>query len=262
MECKYTEIIRNLSGFYYLCMNNHRTMNVAIIGYGKMGRMIEKILQERGHAIGMVVDVDNACYFTPESLQGIDVAIEFSAPEAAFGNVCTCIEARVPVVCGTTAWLDRYAEAEALCRERGGAFFYASNYSIGVNLTFRLNRILARMMNPFGQYDVTIEEVHHTQKKDAPSGTAITMAEGVLEGLDRKTEWVGRTTTEPGELEVVAIRRSVVPGTHTVTYESDCDYISLTHSAKSREGFARGAVAAAEFICGKKGIFTMDDMLA
>ncbi len=236
-------------------------MNVALIGYGKMGREIEKILVARGHQVGLIVDVDNAGDLCAEKMRGIDVAIEFSAPDAAFGNVCRCIEAGVPVVCGTTAWFDRLTEAKALCIKKNGAFFYATNYSIGVNLAFRLNQALARMMAPFGQYDVTIEETHHTQKKDAPSGTAITLAEGILENLDRKTRWVAHTTTEPEELEITSVRRSVVPGTHVVTYESDCDYITLTHCAKSRTGLAQGAVAAAEFLAGRTGVYTMDDLL-
>ncbi len=235
-------------------------MNVALAGYGKMGHEIEKVLISKGHTVGLIVDAGNAGDLVPEKLRGIDVAIEFSTPGTAFGNVCRCIEAGVPVVCGTTAWLDRLEEVKTLCDRVGGAFFYASNYSIGVNIAFRINRLLARMMNPFEQYDVTLEETHHTQKKDAPSGTAITMAEAITEEIGRKTRWVNATTTVPGELEIASIRRSVVPGTHTVTYESDCDLITLTHCAKSRAGFAQGAVAAAEYLIGRKGVHTMDDM--
>ena len=236
-------------------------MKVALIGYGKMGREIEKILLERGHTVVLIVDENNPGDLNPTRLKEVDVAIEFSTPRTAYDNVTRCIECGTPVVCGTTAWLDRYDEAAALCREKHGAFFYASNYSIGVNIFFKINRELARLMNRFGEYDVTIEEVHHTQKKDAPSGTAITIAEGILEELGRKAKWVDGSTTVPDELEIASIRRSVVPGIHTVTYESEADVLSFTHTAKSRRGFAVGAVLAAEFLCGKEGIFTMDDLM-
>ena len=226
-----------------------------------MGHEIERILLERGHSVPLIIDISNPGDLNAENLKNVDVAIEFSTPSTAFDNIRKCLEAGTPVVCGTTAWLDRYDEAVALCKETGGAFFYASNYSIGVNVFFKINRELARLMNRFAEYDVTIEEVHHTQKKDAPSGTAITLAEGVLEGLERKQTWICGTTTVPEELEIGAIRRSVVPGTHTVTYESPADLIAINHTAKSRVGFAMGAVAAAEFLCGKKGIYTMDDLM-
>lgn len=236
-------------------------MNIALIGYGKMGKEIEQILIARGHKIPLIIDIDNESDLTKENLSKVDVAIEFTTPQSAYGNIVKCLEAGTPVVCGTTAWLDRYDEVEKLCNKLDGTFFYASNYSIGVNIFFEINRHLARLMNRYSDYDVTIEEVHHTQKKDAPSGTAITIAEGILEGLERKEKWVCGTTTEPAELEITAIRRSVVPGTHTVTYESDIDQITMTHTAKSRRGLAMGAVAAAEFIDGKKGIFNMSDLM-
>ena len=209
----------------------------------------------------MIIDLNNTNDLDTAHLQKVDVAIEFTTPSTAYGNVVKCLEEGVPVVCGTTAWLDKLPEVEQLCKEKNGAFFYASNYSIGVNIFFEINRRLAQLMNRFGEYDVTIEETHHTQKKDAPSGTAVTLAEGVLENLDRKQKWVCGTTTVPEELEVVAIRRSVVPGTHTVTYESDVDALSITHMAKSRRGFALGAVLAAEFLHGKTGIFSMKDLM-
>ena len=215
----------------------------------------------RGHTIPLIIDLNNTNDLDAAHLQEVDVAIEFTTPSTAYGNVVKCLEAGVPVVCGTTAWLDKLPEVEQLCKEKNGAFFYASNYSIGVNIFFEINRRLAQLMNRFGEYDVTIEETHHTQKKDAPSGTAVTLAEGVLENLDRKQKWVCGTTTVPEELEVVAIRRSVVPGTHTVTYESDVDALSITHMAKSRRGFALGAVLAAEFLHGKTGIFSMKDLM-
>ncbi len=236
-------------------------MNVALIGYGKMGREIEKLLLARGHRIALIVDADNAADLNPEKLRGVDVAIEFSTPATAFENVCKCLEFSVPVVCGTTAWIDKLPAVEALCKERNGAFFYASNYSIGVNLVFRLNALLARMMDRFDGYDVTIEELHHVEKKDAPSGTAVTLADGILTGLGRKKKWVNETTTNREELEILSIRRSVAPGTHTVTYESDSDVVTLQHTSKSRLGLAQGAVAAAEFLKDKKGVYTMDDLL-
>ena len=236
-------------------------MKIALIGYGKMGKEIEQILIARGHTIPLIIDLNNTNDLDTAHLQKVDVAIEFTTPSTAYGNVVKCLEEGVPVVCGTTAWLDKLPEVEQLCKEKNGAFFYASNDSIGVNIFFEINRRLAQLMNRFGEYDVTIEETHHTQKKDAPSGTAVTLAEGVLENLDRKQKWVCGTTTVPEELEVVAIRRSVVPGTHTVTYESDVDALSITHMAKSRRGFALGAVLAAEFLHGKTGIFSMKDLM-
>ncbi|MBP3355757.1 MAG: 4-hydroxy-tetrahydrodipicolinate reductase [Rikenellaceae bacterium] len=236
-------------------------MNVALIGYGKMGKEIEKVLIERGHRISLIIDADNRGQLDAAHLAGADAAIEFSTPAAAFDNIVRCLECGVPVVCGTTAWLDRMAEAKRICTERNGAFFYASNYSIGVNLMFRVNEMLARLMNRFPEYDVTIEETHHTQKKDAPSGTAITLAEGILAEVERKTKWTEGATTVPSELGIASIRRSVVPGIHTVTYESEADVLTIAHQAKSRRGFALGAVIAAEFLRDKKGIYSMNDLL-
>ncbi len=238
-----------------------RQMKIALIGYGKMGKEIEQILLSRGHSVPLIIDIDNRADLCAEKMQGIDVAIEFTTPGTAFDNIAACLRLGVPVVAGTTGWMNRFTEAEALCRELGGGFFYASNYSVGVNLFFELNRRLAQLMNRFGEYDVTLEEVHHTQKKDAPSGTAVTLAEGILEELDRKKTWICGTTTVPEELEIAAIRRSVVPGTHTVTYESEVDQIQITHTAKSRRGLALGAVMAAEFLTGKQGIYTMSDLM-
>ncbi|MCD7969174.1 MAG: 4-hydroxy-tetrahydrodipicolinate reductase [Alistipes sp.] len=238
-------------------------MKAVIIGYGKMGKQIEGILRSRGHEVVLIVDEDNTADLNPGNLSrlGAEVAVEFTTPETAYGNITACLNAGIGVVSGTTGWLDKMPEVRRLCNEKGGAFFYASNYSIGVNIFFRINEALARMMERFGDYDVTVEEIHHTQKKDAPSGTAITLAEGIVDNLSRKQKWVGQTTTTVEELEVLAIRRSVVPGTHTVTYESEADSIAITHTAKGRTGFATGAVMAAEFICGRQGIFTMEDML-
>lgn len=236
-------------------------MKVAIIGYGKMGHAVEAVLAARGHEVALVVDAGNTDDICAGKMKGIDVAIEFTAPDAAFDNITRAMRAGVPVVSGTTAWLDRFDEAAKVCRDCGSALFYASNYSVGMNIFFKVNAMLARMMNGYPQYDVTIEEVHHTAKRDSPSGTAVTLAEGVLAGIGRKKRWVGQTTTDPEELEVIGIRRSVVPGTHTVTWESPVDAIRIEHTAKGRESLALGAVLAAEFLVGKKGVFGMDDMM-
>lgn len=236
-------------------------MKIALIGYGKMGHEIEKILLDRGHSVPLIIDLNNAADLNAENLRGIDAAIEFTSPGTAFGNIAACLEAGVPVVCGTTGWLDRFDEAAELCRRKGGAFFYASNYSVGVNVFFEINRRLAELMNRLDEYDVTVEETHHTQKKDAPSGTAITIAEGILDNVERKQRWTCGTTTAADELEITAVRRGTVPGIHTVTYESEADTLTLSHHAKSRRGFALGAVLAAEFIAGKQGVFSMKDLL-
>jgi len=236
-------------------------MKAAIIGYGKMGHEIHRILSLRGHDAALVVDADNAGDLCPERLAGVDVAIEFTTPSTAYDNVAGCIECGVPVVCGTTAWTDKMPQVRHLCEKYDGGFFYASNFSIGVNIMFRVNRLLARLMNGFADYDATVEETHHTQKKDAPSGTAVTLAEDMVRELERKDKWVCGLPAGKNELEVAAVRRSVAPGMHTVTYESEADILSLTHTAKNRSGFALGAVMAAEFMCGRKGVYTMDDLL-
>ena len=236
-------------------------MKAAIIGHGKMGREIEKILLERGHRIGAVIDEANASELDAAHLAGIDVALEFTTPDAAYGNIRACIDAGIPVVSGTTGWTNRLEELRSYCREKGGALFYASNYCLGVNLMFRLNRRLARMMERFDAYDVRIEEIHHTQKKDAPSGTAITLAEGIISEIGRKTGWVNEPSDDLSQIVVASLREGAVPGTHTVTYESDDDRIELKHTIKNRRTLALGAVVAAEFLCGKKGVYTMDDLL-
>ena len=236
-------------------------MKAAIIGHGKMGREIEKILLERGHRIGAVIDEANASELDAAHLAGIDVALEFTTPDAAYGNIRACIDAGIPVVSGTTGWTNRLEELRSYCREKGGALFYASNYCLGVNLMFRLNRRLARMMERFDAYDVRIEEIHHTQKKDAPSGTAITLAEGIISEIGRKTGWVNEPSDDLSQIVVTSLREGAVPGTHTVTYESDDDRIELKHTIKTRRTLALGAVVAAEFLCGKKGVYTMDDLL-
>lgn len=242
----------------------HHVMKIALIGYGKMGHEIERILVSRGHTLPLIIDLNNTDQLTAENLAGCDVAIEFTTPATAYGNVVTCLEAGIPVVCGTTAWLDKLPEVTALCERTHGAFFYASNYSVGVNIFFAINRQLAQMMNRFPEYDVTLNEVHHVQKKDAPSGTAVTLAEDILAGIDRKNSWFLGTTTDADKLEVTAQRRAMVPGIHTVVWESDADIITIDHNAKNRSGFAMGAVLAAEFLADKRGagkVFGMKDLL-
>lgn len=236
-------------------------MNIALIGYGKMGKEIEKIALDRGHKMALVIDLDNQADFTAEKLKGIDAAIEFTIPNNAVNNVKRCIDFGVPVVCGTTGWMSEKPEVEAYCKEKNGCFFYASNYSLGVNLFFRLNRYLAEMMSKFKEYNPSMEEVHHTQKLDAPSGTAISLAEQILQADKRKTKWVNHAENHPEELSIISVREDPAPGKHTIMYDSDVDVISICHDAKNRKGLALGAVVAAEFIAGKKGCFTMDDVL-
>lgn len=250
-------------------------MKAAIIGYGKMGHEIEKILLERGHSVALVIDTDNAADLNAANLAQADVALEFTMPTTAYGNIRTCIENATPVVSGTTGWTDRLPELQELCREKGGALFYASNYCLGVNLMFRLNRYLAEMIGRVGGYGVRIAEVHHTQKKDAPSGTAITLAEGVIAGLPAKTEWVNYAPgiehaanrigspaeATPRQVVIDSVREGMVPGIHTVTYESEDDILELKHTIKNRRTLAMGAVIAAEFFCGKQGVYSMDDLL-
>lgn len=236
-------------------------MKIILLGYGKMGKEIEKIAIARGHEIVQRIDVSNS-YLLKEIIPGtVDVAIEFTQPDAAFDNIKLCLDRKVPVVSGTTGWLSKKSEVEELVKKNDSTFFYASNYSVGVNLFFHFNKIMAKMMNGFEDYDVEMEEIHHIYKKDAPSGTAITAAEGILANLDRKKNWSLNESDLKEELRIVEKRIAAVPGTHTVTYHSPIDSIELKHTAYSREGFATGAVLAAEFIQGKKGIFGMNDML-
>lgn len=237
------------------------SMKAVIIGYGKMGREIEKILAERGHETVLVIDADNADDLDAVHLCNADVALEFTTPETAYDNIRICIENGVPVVSGTTGWTARLAELEVLCRETKGAFFYASNYSLGVNLLFRINRRLAALVNRVGGYDVSIDEVHHIQKRDAPSGTAITLAEGIIAESDTKKGWVNDHAAASDQIEIHSLREGTVPGIHTVTYESEDDILQLRHTIKNRRTLALGAVVAAEFICGKQGVFTMDDLI-
>ncbi|MEG1617057.1 MAG: 4-hydroxy-tetrahydrodipicolinate reductase [Bacteroidales bacterium] len=236
-------------------------MKIALIGYGKMGHTIERIAIDRGHEIVSIIDRDNQEDFNSDAFKSADVAIEFSMPASAMENYRKCFAANVPVVAGTTGWLDQMPEIKQACEQDGKTFFYASNFSIGVNIFFALNKYLAKIMNNYPAYNVRMEEVHHIHKLDSPSGTAITLAEGILENVDRKTKWEEGREPAADELEITAFRRDEVPGIHTVIYESDVDTISMTHDAKSREGFALGAVVAAEFVKGKKGFLTMADLM-
>ena len=236
-------------------------MKAAIIGYGKMGREIERILLERGHSIGAVIDVHNADELDAAHLNGTDVALEFTAPATAAGNIRRCIDLGVAVVSGTTGWGEGLEEIRQYCIRRNGALFYASNYCLGVQLLFRLNRRLAALMQPFTQYGVRIEEVHHTGKKDAPSGTAITLAEGIVGAGARWTGWVNEALAGRDTIPVVSRREGDIAGIHTVSYESDDDSLELKHTIKNRRTLAEGAVIAAEFLCGKRGVYTMDDLL-
>ncbi|WP_299214545.1 4-hydroxy-tetrahydrodipicolinate reductase [uncultured Aquimarina sp.] len=230
-------------------------MKIALLGYGRMGKTIEKIATERGHTIVLTVDKDDKEY----DVSVADVAIDFSIPSAAVNNITNCFNAGVPIVSGTTGWLDHYDHIISLCKEKKGGFIYASNYSLGVNLFFELNKKLAKMMNPIDGYDIHMEEIHHTQKLDAPSGTAITLAEGIIENTDKDAWQLDKR--DDNTIPIVAKRIENVPGTHTVTYTSAVDDIEIKHTAHNRQGFALGAVVAAEWLCGKTGIFGMKDVL-
>ena len=235
-------------------------MKIALIGYGKMGKTIEQIARQRGHQIVSIIDINNTADFDSEAFRSADVAIEFTTPATALGKYMRCFEANVPVVAGTTGWLSHLDEVKAKCEQEGKTFFYASNFSVGVNIFFALNRYLAKIMNGFPAYDVRMTEVHHIHKLDAPSGTAITLAEGILDNVERKERWTLETAEQPTDLPIHAIREGEVPGIHEIIYESDADTISIKHDAKSRAGFALGAVIAAEFTAGKKGFLGMHDL--
>jgi len=236
-------------------------MNIALIGYGKMGKEIEQIALSRGHKIALIVDAHNASTFTIDELKKADVAIEFSTPDSALGNIYKCFEAGVPIVVGTTGWLDKLQEVKKTCQDKKQTLFYTSNYSIGVNLFFNLNKQLAKLMNAHKEYNVSMEEIHHVHKLDSPSGTAISLANQVLEHVEGKNKWVNTTTQEENELAIISKRLDEVPGTHTVKYASDIDEISITHIAYNRKGFALGAVVAAEWVKDKKGVFGMEDLM-
>lgn len=231
-------------------------MKIALLGYGKMGKAIEKIAVEKGHTIILKIDKDQVDY----DITKADVAIDFSIPSVAFNNISTCLNNGIPVVSGTTGWLKKFDDAVALCQQQKGAFIYASNFSLGVNIFFELNEHLAKMMAKLQQYQVNIEEIHHTQKLDAPSGTAITLANGIIKNTN-KERWELNDTFNKESIPITAKRIENVPGTHTVLYQSEVDEIAIKHMAHSRKGFALGAVIAAEWLLGKTGVYTMKDVL-
>lgn len=236
-------------------------MKIALIGYGKMGKAIEQIAIGKGHEIVLKIDFDNTSDLNKDNLSKADVAIEFTGPDSAVGNLLKCFEAQTPVVCGSTGWLNRLEEVKSKCIEHDATLLYSSNFSIGVNIFFELNKRLAEMMKDHPDYTIKVEETHHTQKKDAPSGTAITIAEGILENVPGKHKWVNERTANPNELAIISYRIDPAPGTHKVSYSSAVDDIEITHTAHNRTGFASGAVLGAEFIFSKKGIFSMKDVL-
>jgi 4-hydroxy-tetrahydrodipicolinate reductase len=236
-------------------------MKIALIGYGKMGQAIEAIAVSKGHEIVLKINIDNLEDFTAENIRKADVAIEFTGPHNAYANLEQLLLAGVPVVSGSTGWLDKWDAIKTLCEQQDGTLLYASNFSIGVNLFFELNTYLAKLMSRYPEYDVHMKEIHHTQKKDAPSGTAITLAEQVMAHVPGKQQWVNHEAANPSQLAIVSERIDPAPGTHTITYTSAIDDIEITHTAHNRQGFAGGAVLAAEYIAGKKGIFTMKDVL-
>ncbi|MBL4642636.1 MAG: 4-hydroxy-tetrahydrodipicolinate reductase [Flavobacteriaceae bacterium] len=230
-------------------------MKIALLGYGRMGKEIEKIALQRGHEIVIKTNSDASI-----DINLADVAIDFSIPTSAYRNISNCINNKVPVISGTTGWLEKYDEAVQLCTEKKGAFIYASNFSLGVNIFFELNNQLAKMMNNLGDYNITMEEIHHTKKLDAPSGTAITLADGIIKNSS-KSDWKLDGEISEKSIPIIAKRIPDVPGTHTVDYSSEVDSIEITHTAHSRKGFALGAVVAAEWIRNKEGVFTMKDVL-
>lgn len=246
-------------------------MNIALIGYGKMGHEIEKIAIEKGHQIVLKINADNLKDLTVENLKKADLAIEFSTPHTVVGNITLCATAGVPIVVGTTAWYSEFEKVRAIIKDYNATLFYATNFSIGVNLFFKINEMAAELMKDF-DFNLSMDEIHHTHKLDAPSGTAITTAEKIMANYPSKNSWENKIVTdaenirdtkkEASELMIRSIRKDEVPGTHIVFYDSDVDTIEISHIAHSRKGFAKGAVSAAEWIIGKKGIFTMDDLLS
>ena len=236
-------------------------MKIALIGYGKMGHAIEAIARSKGHEIVLKVSIENVEDNTIDNIRKADAAIEFTGPDSAFDNIIRCLDAGVPVVSGSTGWLDKLSSVRHHCQQLNGTFLYASNFSIGVNIFFEVNRRLAALMAPHPDYEVRVTEIHHTEKKDAPSGTAITLAEQILEKIPRKKGWVNHISDNLDELEILSERTDPAPGTHRIEYFSAIDTIEITHTAHNRSGFAMGAVLAAEFLRGKKGIYKMTDVL-
>jgi len=244
-------------------------MKIALLGYGKMGKIIEKIATDRKHEIVLKIDHDNLHELTAENLKKADVAIEFTMPGSVLGNIAKCFEAGTPVVVGTTGWYDELENIKQQCEENNNTLLYATNFSVGVNIFFKINKILAKLMNNYPYYDVQVEEIHHTQKLDSPSGTAITIAEGIIENIDAKKGWLNILTTDDNntedninqnELLIESLRIDSVPGTHTVIYDSEVDSIEFKHTAHNRNGFALGAVLAAEWLQDKKGFHSVQDM--
>jgi 4-hydroxy-tetrahydrodipicolinate reductase len=236
-------------------------MRIAIIGYGKMGHMIEEVAVQRGHEIVLKINIENTEDFTKENCSKADVAIEFTGPSTAYENVKKCIDFGLPVVSGSTGWNNKLEIVKNYTKEKKGSFLHTSNFSIGVNIFFEVNKLLARLMSPHAEYDVTLKEIHHTAKLDAPSGTAVTLAEQVLANLPRKINWVKDRSEKPGELAIISERIDPAPGTHFVKYTSEIDDIEIIHTAHNRKGFAQGAVLAAEYISDKNGIFSMQEVL-
>ena len=236
-------------------------MKISLIGYGKMGKEIERVALSRGHEVSLKIDVDNISDLEKLSPSNTDVVIEFTSPHTAFENVVRCFNNGVSVVCGSTGWNDKLPEAKELCEKKGVSFIWTSNFSIGVNIFFKLNQYLAKLMNNPDGYEPSLTEIHHIHKKDAPSGTAITLAEGIIKNFEKKKKWKLAPEKNGDILTIEAIREDEIPGTHIIKYESEADYIEIKHCAKGRQGLAMGAVLAAEFIRVKKGNFTMDDLL-
>ena len=245
-------------------------MKIALLGYGKMGKAIEQLALAKAHQIILKVDENNAHDFSIDDLVNADVAIEFSVPSASVQNILRCFDTNVPIVVGTTGWLDKWEEVKRICEEKNQALFYTSNYSIGVNIFFEINKKLAQLMSEQHGYEVSIEEIHHTEKLDAPSGTAITLANDILKEMERKTKWINTIKSQlktsnskikKDDLLITSIREANIAGTHTIQYESAVDCIEIKHTAYNRQGFAAGALCAAEWLIGKKGVFGMQDLL-
>jgi len=236
-------------------------MNIALIGYGRMGHEIEQMAVKRGHTIKLIIDLDNKEELVPEKFTSIDAAIEFTSPESALGNILKCLGMKIPVVSGSTGWVKDYNLAAEQCIKSGTSFIHSSNFSVGVNILFRLNTELARIMKNHSEYNVSIEEIHHIKKLDAPSGTAITLSDGIVKEDNRYEGWTFPENKSENRIPVTSVREGSVPGTHIVEWDSEIDKIILKHEAKGRTGFALGAVLAAEYISARKGVFTMSDVL-
>ena len=236
-------------------------MKIAIIGYGKMGHMIEETALQRGHEIVLKINIENTEDFNKANISRADVAIEFTGPDSAYEDVKKCLDFGIPVVSGSTGWNDKLEQIKKYCKEKNGSFLHTSNFSIGVNIFFEVNKLLAKLMAEQSAYDVSLKEIHHTQKLDAPSGTAVTLAEQVLQNINRKKKWVNKQASNASELSIISERIDPAAGTHEVKYASEIDDIQIIHTAHNRKGFALGAVMAAEFIFNRKGVFSMQEVL-